>query len=150
MKNNEKLKMTDSYPTKIIQDFDAFLMYIENNKVPLTKASQNMTRKDLRERDTIFMLNKPNGPPSSNQAEYPETHLFAFYMDGKRFSSNSYHSRMDFSGPCADEAKIGELKLYEGKRFLYLFDFGDEWLFDIDVIQITEVKKINKLLLLKV
>lgn len=45
---------------------------------------------------------------------------------------------MDTNGPFVNDAKIGNLHLYEGQRFLYLFDFGDEWKFYIDVMKITE------------
>lgn len=48
--------------------------------------------------------------------QFDDDHLFAFYMDGKRFSNNSYGSRMD-SAPYADEAEIGNLKLYKDSGF---------------------------------
>ena len=37
-----------------------------------------------------------------------------------------------------NEAKIGDLHLYEGQGFLYLFDFGDEWEFEVQVFKIIE------------
>src|SRR5690606_22862211 len=76
--------------------------------------------------------------------DFDDDHLYAFYMDGKRFSRNCYNSPMDSRGPFVHEKKIGELHLYEGQRFLYLFDFGDEWEFYIDVLKITEGKEISR------
>lgn len=64
-----------------------------------------------------------------------EDHLYAFYMDGKKFGKNAYHSPLDFQGPYVDEVKIGELCLHKGQSFLYLYDFGDEWEYYIQVVE---------------
>jgi hypothetical protein len=63
-----------------------------------------------------------------------DDHLFAFYMDGVKFGKHAYNSPMDVHGPYADEVRIGEFGLFKGQRFLYLYDFGDEWGFDIEVV----------------
>lgn len=42
------------------------------------------------------------------------------------------------------EKQIGRLNLYEGKRFVYLFDFGDEWLIDIKVEKIEKEEEKEK------
>ena len=76
--------------------------------------------------------------------EFADDHLYAFYMDGKKFSKQCYNSPMDDHGPYVNHTKIGDLHLYEGQRFLYLFDFGDEWEFIVDVIKITEGKACTK------
>lgn len=73
--------------------------------------------------------------------DFADDHLYAFYMDGKRFSKNCYNSPMSDRGPFVSDVEIGELHLYEGQRILYLFDFGDEWEFTVDVIKITEGKE---------
>lgn len=70
--------------------------------------------------------------------EFNDDHLYAFYMDKKKYSKHCYNSPMDNQGPFVQETKIGTLKLYEGRTFLYLFDFGDEWEFDIEVLEILE------------
>ncbi|MFD0953782.1 IS1096 element passenger TnpR family protein [Virgibacillus natechei] len=69
---------------------------------------------------------------------FDDDHLYSFFMDGKRFSKYFYNSPMDVQGPYVHEKQIGRLNLYEGKRFVYLFDFGDEWLIDIKVEKIEE------------
>ena len=43
-------------------------------------------------------------------------------------------------GPHADKVTIGELGLYPGKTFLYLFDYGDEWEFKVEVEEISSDK----------
>ncbi|MCQ6277246.1 plasmid pRiA4b ORF-3 family protein [Bacillus sp. V3B] len=69
---------------------------------------------------------------------FDDDHLYTFYMDGKKYGENCYNAPMDNFGPYVNEAEIGDLNLYEGQGFLYLFDFGDEWEFDIQVLKIIE------------
>ncbi|WP_176448131.1 hypothetical protein [Lentibacillus sp. CBA3610] len=69
---------------------------------------------------------------------FDDDHLYSFFMDGKRFGKDAYHSPMDIEGPYAHEKEIGRLNLYTGMRFLYLFDYGDEWVFHITVEEIEE------------
>ena len=54
-------------------------------------------------------------------------------MDGESWSDDKFTSPHDEEGPHVDETRIGELGLSEGQRMLYLFDYGDEWLFQIAV-----------------
>ncbi len=67
---------------------------------------------------------------------FDNDHLYSFYMDGKANSKNAIHSPEGFQKPFASEAVIGELKLYRGQRICYLYDYGDEWLFDILLLDI--------------
>lgn len=62
-------------------------------------------------------------------------------MDGKNFGKRANYSPMDFNGLYANEVTIGESCFYPGQRFLYLFDFGDEWEFQIEVVTIHGGKK---------
>lgn len=75
---------------------------------------------------------------------FDDDHLYAFYMDGKRFGKSYYNSPMDFRGPYVDEINLGGLNLDEGQSFLYLFDFGDEWTFDVQVVAIIEGEDFSK------
>ena len=68
-------------------------------------------------------------------------HLYAFFMDGKPWSDNCYNSPNDNRKPFADNVKIGELDLYKGKNFLYIYDFGDDWRFQVKVIDLENDKK---------
>lgn len=69
---------------------------------------------------------------------FHDDHLYAFYMDGKKYSKHFYNSPMDQQGPYVNEVKLGELDLYEGQSISYLFDFGDEWEFHIHLLKISE------------
>jgi hypothetical protein len=75
--------------------------------------------------------------------DFGNDHLYAFFMDGKRWSRNgeSYWSPMNEEGISADEVEIGTAGLTEGKKFLYLFDFGDEWQFNVQVLVIKTEEK---------
>jgi hypothetical protein len=62
-------------------------------------------------------------------------HLYAFYMDGRWCSDERFESP-DSDGPPADEVTIGELGLAAKQSFLYHFDFGDDWRFDVILLEI--------------
>lgn len=76
--------------------------------------------------------------------KFDDDHLYSFFMDGKPWSDDCYCSPMDEKGPCVDEVRIGELELFEGKRFLYLFDYGDCWQFEVILEKIDSEKKQHK------
>ena len=83
-----------------------------------------------------------------------EEHLYTFYIPSKFIKSKSrnviLHSSVEYTHPSnlensfmfdeepdnTAEASIESLNLYEGQKFLYLFDFGDQWWHEIIVEQI--------------
>ncbi|HEY8892588.1 MAG TPA: plasmid pRiA4b ORF-3 family protein [Clostridium sp.] len=69
-----------------------------------------------------------------NAFEFDDDHMYSFFMDGEPWSKNSFKCPFDNEGPSTDEVEIGELDLIEKQSFLYIFDFGDEWRFNIEVI----------------
>jgi len=66
--------------------------------------------------------------------QFDDDHLYAFFMDNKAWSRNGIYDPRGDRAPFADDVQLGELDLYPGMRFLYLFDFGDCWQFEIDVL----------------
>lgn len=70
--------------------------------------------------------------------EFEDDHLFCFFMDGEAWSDERFASPYDDEGPYVDEAQMGELGLSKGQHILYLFDYGDEWRFDV-VLEETRV-----------
>ncbi|OAS21352.1 plasmid pRiA4b ORF-3 family protein [Paenibacillus oryzisoli] len=66
-------------------------------------------------------------------------HLYAFFMDGQSWSRFAFYSPDDGEEPGADEAELGELNLTIGQTFLYLFDYGDEWHFQIRVESVSDM-----------
>lgn len=67
---------------------------------------------------------------------FADDHLYAFFMDGKPWSRNAYWDKNEGTQPSADKAVLKKLGLEEGARFAYLFDFGDEWLFTVQLEEI--------------
>lgn len=88
--------------------------------------SANHTMQDLH-----HVLNRAYG--------FDNDHLYSFFMDNKKWSKDAIVSPDDNSGHAtADEVSIGSVGMHIGQRFLYLFDYGDEWLFHVMVENILE------------
>ncbi|UZW13472.1 hypothetical protein OSC52_16750 [Clostridium pasteurianum] len=77
--------------------------------------------------------------------DFDNDHMYAFFMDGKAWSNNKFTCSYDEEGPYVDEVKIGELNIYEKQDFLYIFDYGDDWRFNVKVFKIEEEDKITLL-----
>jgi len=67
--------------------------------------------------------------------EFDADHLYAFYMDNCWCSEERFESPHS-DGPPADEVQIGELGLTVNQSFLYHFDFGDDWRFGVQLLEI--------------
>ncbi|MDR2855286.1 MAG: plasmid pRiA4b ORF-3 family protein [Methanomicrobiales archaeon] len=63
--------------------------------------------------------------------DFGDDHLYAFFLDGKFYSKYAVNSPFTEEPPFADELCLGNCRLTNKQRILYLFDFGDEWTFDI-------------------
>lgn len=74
--------------------------------------------------------------------ELSEDHLYAFFMDGRPWSRNVYWAKEDGTKPSADQASLKSLGLVPGQKFLYLYDFGDEWQFAIQLMEVQNPKAI--------
>lgn len=70
---------------------------------------------------------------------FDNDHLYSFFMDGKAWSRERFTSPYDDRGPHVDEVQIGGVGLSEGQRILYLFDYGDEWRFQVTLEEIRKV-----------
>lgn len=69
--------------------------------------------------------------------DFDKDHLYAFFMDGIPWSNNHIYAPEDTEGPFSNQVRIGDLGLHAGQRFMYVFDFGDEWHFKAEVLEIT-------------
>ena len=72
--------------------------------------------------------------------DFDDDHLYAFYMDNRRFSDYCFNGPYTDEGPWADDAVIGDIDLILNQQFLYLFDFGDEWHFNVSFIELQTDK----------
>ena len=64
-------------------------------------------------------------------------HLYEFCMDGKPYSRNSYQ-RMPEGGEPSTDIAIDKIRLVKGQKFALHYDFGDDWMFVINVQKIEE------------
>ena len=67
-----------------------------------------------------------------------EMHLYEFCMDGKKYSQNAIE--MEECG----RVKLKDIGIEKGQKFLLHYDFGADWLFQINVQGLTEVEKYAK------
>jgi len=74
---------------------------------------------------------------------FDHDHLYAFYMDekGRKYNVPTYYSPDFREEPGADSIILQDFNFIAGTKFLYLYDFGDEWqftiTFDKDVAETT-------------
>ena len=67
---------------------------------------------------------------------FEDDHLYAFFMDNVLWSLEKvYWSPFSESSPSADTIKLSSFAFKKGDTFLYLFDFGDEWVFDVTFVK---------------
>jgi len=71
--------------------------------------------------------------------DFDNDHLYAFYVGGnQRTGKPIYCTGTESEGVTAEETTIADLGLYMGQKLLYLFDFGDEWKFDVELLSIDK------------
>lgn len=72
--------------------------------------------------------------------EFDDDHEHAFFMDNRVWSHEAsfFSSQMRPGDLTTRKCKIEKLGLSKGDKFKYLFDFGDEWVFQCKVLQILD------------
>lgn len=69
--------------------------------------------------------------------EFDDDHMHAFFMDNKRWSQWDYYvsAKSEPAERLTKRYSLQKVGLTKGKKFLYLFDFGDEWVFQCKVLR---------------
>jgi len=63
--------------------------------------------------------------------EFTYDHLYQFsYRNRFGVETHANHPYMD-EGPWASEVRVGDVPLQEGQSMTYLYDFGDQWEFEV-------------------
>lgn len=77
-----------------------------------------------------------------NAFEFDDDHMHAFFMDNKRWSQWDCYvsSKSEPTDRLTKRYSLQKAGVAKGKRFLYLFDFGDEWVFQCKVLRETDEK----------
>ncbi len=77
-----------------------------------------------------------------NAFDRSEEHQYSFFMSNKPYDKeNEYTSPSldtDGTGRLATRIRIDSLALHLGQKFLYLFDYGDEWWHEVELISVAE------------
>lgn len=73
--------------------------------------------------------------------EFDHDHAYEFCMDNKMYSRGiCYQSHPDTFDLSCDIA-LDEMGLAKGQKFLFHYDFGDDWGFTVSVTKITETQE---------
>jgi len=64
---------------------------------------------------------------------FDNNQVSAFFADGKPYSKDAYYSEISSKGPYMKDYTIGDVGLKEKDQWLYIFDFGAEWTFDVEL-----------------
>ncbi len=74
---------------------------------------------------------------------FDHDHLYEFCMDNRPYSNNAYTIDRDADYPEINIV-IDTMELYEKQKFSLHYDFGDDWMFTIDVVKIISVENYFK------
>ena len=74
--------------------------------------------------------------------DFDNDHLYAFYLDGKKWSRRSVNAPYSNEPPYTDDVLICEANLRVKQRITYLFDFGDQWMFDVVLLSVKSSESI--------
>jgi len=74
--------------------------------------------------------------------DHSEEHQYSFFLSNKPFDKESEYTSpgisADGTSKLATRIRIDSVELYGGPKFLYLFDYGDEWWHEVKLINVTE------------
>jgi len=69
--------------------------------------------------------------------KFDSDHLYSFFISGRAWDDETEYASPYGEGPSAAQVKIGDLSLRMKQRFLYLFDYGDEHRFEVQLVDIN-------------
>ncbi len=88
---------------------------------------------ELRSRQTLEHLHQA----IQRAFRWDDDHLYSFFLNGEAWDDlYRVSSPHEEDGPWTTQVVIGELGLVKGHKFLYLFDYGDEHQFEVEVVEI--------------
>jgi len=79
-----------------------------------------------------------------NAFDFVDDHLHSFFMNNRAWDQDAEYAcrggDLDEDGVrgSSDKVKLSKFRLGKGDKFLYLFDYGDEWRFQIKVLRVIE------------
>jgi tetratricopeptide (TPR) repeat protein len=77
-----------------------------------------------------------------------DEHLYSFFMSNKPYDKDSEYTLPDPDGhevgKYANRVRINTLHLQPSQKFLYLFDYGDEWWHEVELIGLRDEVPLRK------
>jgi len=71
-----------------------------------------------------------------------EEHQYSFFLSNTPYDRDSEYTSpgigADGTSKLASRIRIDSVELYGGPKFLYLFDYGDEWWHNVELLSVTE------------
>ena len=90
------------------------------------------------EDETLFKLHET----ILDSVAFFDDHLHAFFMDNQAWSSDAEYICPGGDGKTAkgysNKAALSKFHLQKGDKFIYVFDFGDDWRFQIKVLRVVD------------
>ena len=71
--------------------------------------------------------------------DFIHEHLYEFSMDGRLYSDMNYKCEAEYKGQPTTDISIDKIGLQKGQRFVFHYDYGDDWVFEILVQDIKDV-----------
>jgi len=89
----------------------------------------------LSDDETLFTLHKT----IINAFDFDDDHMHAFFMSNRIWDDDEEYicPGGDRAQGFTDKVRLSKFHLGKGDKFLYVFDFGDEWRFQIKVLNVT-------------
>ena len=74
--------------------------------------------------------------------EFFDDHMHAFFMSNRAWDDDEQYicpgGDLDYARGFSDKVKLSKFHLCKDDKFLYIFDFGDDWRFRIKVLRIID------------
>ncbi len=72
---------------------------------------------------------------------FTNEHLYEFSLVNRMYAEGNYQSNPQYPEDLSTKEKIDSLDLIKGQKFLFHYDFGDDWMFMINVQKIENTNE---------
>ena len=72
-----------------------------------------------------------------DSVDFDDDHLYSFFLSGRAWDDSTQYASPHADGRSAAKVKIKDLRLRMKQKFLYLFDYGDEHRFEVQLMEIN-------------
>jgi hypothetical protein len=74
--------------------------------------------------------------------DFYDDHLHAFFMNNRAWDDHEEYvcpgCDLDCARGFSNKVKLSKFHLQKGDKFIYIFDFGDDWRFQIKVLRVID------------